>query len=273
MNDLSHVYKTLQQNPNTDEMPVLFLGHGSPMNAVTDNAYSRNWRAIGQHLPKPTAILSISAHWITPGQTKVATTQTPETIYDFGGFPQILYEQTYPAPGSPDFAQQTIELVQKTHVLPDERWGLDHGTWSILLQMYPEAQTPVYQLSLDYAKPPQYHYELARELTALRNKGVLIIGSGNMVHNLRALQFEAAPYDWALEFDKTMTGFMDNGNYQAVVDFQKLGTLSRLAHPTHDHFLPLLYILALMEGDELDYFNDDFDLASISMRSFIGMKR
>ena len=273
MSNLTRTLATLKQLPNTETMPVLFMGHGSPMHAIEDNIFSRNWREIGQNLPKPKAILSVSAHWITPGVTKVTAMEAPKTIHDFGGFPQTLYQKQYPAPGSPDFAQQTIELVQKTHILADDEWGLDHGTWCVLIQMYPEAEIPVYQLSLDYAKPPQYHYELAQELQALREKGVLIIGSGNMVHNLQALQFENKPYDWAIEFDQRMTALIDAGNHHEVVNFQQLGNLAKMAHPTYDHFLPLIYTLAQQDQQErIDYFNDDFDMSSISMRSFILMK-
>ena len=167
MSDLTRIFEALKELPNTEKMPVLFIGHGSPMNAILDNVYSRSWKAIGQSLPKPKAILSVSAHWITSGVTKVTAMENPKTIHDFSGFPQTLFKQQYPAPGSPDFAQQTIELVQKTHILADDDWGLDHGTWSVLIQMYPDTEIPVYQLSLDYSKPPQYHYELAQELKIL----------------------------------------------------------------------------------------------------------
>jgi 4,5-DOPA dioxygenase extradiol len=251
-------------------MPVLFVGHGSPMNAIQDNEFSREWIAIGQKIPTPKAILVISAHWITPGETKVTAMDKPETIHDFGGFPQKLYEQQYPAPGTPEYAKKTIELIKRVKVLPDYDWGLDHGTWSVLLKMYPEAKIPVYQLSIDYSQPLQYHYDLAKELQPLRYEGILIIGSGNLVHNLLTLRYHQPPYDWAIEFDQKITTFIDQGNDQAVVDFQKLGRLAQLAHPMYDHFLPLIYALALREtNDQVEYFNSAFDMSSISMRSFI----
>ncbi len=263
-------YKTLQDLPSSDKMPVLFIGHGNPMNAIEDNSFSRTWKEIGRSMPVPKAILSVSAHWITPGETKVTIMDTPKTIHDFYGFPEELFQQTYPSPGAPEFAQQTIDIVKKVHIHPDNEWGLDHGTWSVLLKMFPNADIPVYQLSLDYSRPPEYHFELARELQNLREKGVLIIGSGNLVHNLRTIQFNQKPYDWAIEFDQTITKFIDNRDFKSAVEFLKMGNLARLAQPTHDHYLPLIYSLGqAIEQSEFTYFNEDFDLASISMKSFI----
>lgn len=270
MISLAAFRKQLLGLPNSDTMPLLFVGHGNPMNAILDNDYSRTWRELGRNLPAPKAILSISAHWLTRGGTKVTSTSTPETIHDFGGFPQQLFDQQYPAPGAPDFARQTIELVQKTHIEADQSWGLDHGTWSVLLPMLPEATIPVYQLSIDYSKPPRYHFELARELKKLREKGVLIMGSGNLVHNLRLMANTDQPYDWTVEFDAKMTAAIDERDFDRVVDFQNLGQLATLAHPTYDHFLPLLYTLGVVdEKDEIAYFNDSFDLGSVSMRSLL----
>lgn len=269
MTDLSSL-RWLNELPDTDRMPVLFVGHGNPMNAIEDNRYSKTWREKGQNLPRPKAILSISAHWITPGKTKVTVAQRPRTIHDFGGFPQTLFEQQYPAPGAVDQAKATIELVQKTHIQPDDSWGYDHGTWSVLLQMFPNADIPVYQLSLDYAKAPAYHLELAKELTKLRDKGVLIMGSGNLVHNLRMMQMHAKPYDWTIEFDQRMKAFIDDRDFDGVANFQQLGQLAKLAHPSHDHFLPILYSLGVVDSkDKIDYFCDDYDLASVSMRSLL----
>ena len=270
MADTTENFRTLADMPSTETMPFMFVGHGNPMNAITDNVFSRNWAAMGTKIPRPNAILCVSAHWLTPGSTQVTAMDVPQTIHDFGGFPQELFDLQYAAPGAPDYAQKTIELVRKTEVIADYRWGLDHGTWSVLVKMFPQADIPTYQLSIDYSKPPQYHYELAKELRALRDRGVLVLGSGNIVHNLRAIRFESQPYDWAMEFDDAMARLISDGNDQGVVDFMDLGTVSKLAHPTHDHFLPLLYALGLRsERDEVEYFNDAFDLSSVSMRSIV----
>lgn len=254
-------------------MPVLFIGHGSPMNAIEDNAYSQSWHAMGKSLPKPQAILSISAHWITKG-TKVTGMSKPRTIHDFGGFPKQLFDQQYPAPGAPEFARLSQELITKDHVGIDETWGLDHGTWSVLLPMYPAADIPVFQLSLDYDQPPAYHYEIGKQLNKLRDKGVLIIGSGNLVHNLGMLDWSNTPgksFDWAIEFDRKMTDWMNAGDHASILKYQQLmGNTARLAHPTYDHLLPLFYILGLQQkGESLTYFNDRIDMGSISMRSVI----
>jgi len=262
--------KALNDLKTTDKMPALFIGHGSPMNAIEDNQYRRSWQELGKILPKPKAILSISAHWITQGSTKVTAMEKPRTIHDFGGFPDELYQQQYPAPGSPTLANETIGMVSNASVLPNFEWGLDHGTWSVLLPMYPKADIPIYQLSIDYSKPFQFHYDLGLQLKSLRDKGVLTLGSGNIVHNLGAISNTAKPYDWALEFDSKIKGFIDNSNHQGVIDFQNLGSVARNAHPSYDHFIPLLYILALQEKVErVNYFNESFDLGSLSMRSLM----
>jgi len=254
----------------TPKMPALFVGHGNPMNAIEDNSYSRAWRNIGDNLPTPSAILCVSAHWMTRGTTLVNVKQHPETIHDFGGFPAELYAQQYPAPGAPDFAKATIDLVRSSHLEPDEEWGLDHGAWSVLLKMFPKADLPVYQLSLDLTKSPAAHFELARELKALREKGVLVIGSGNMVHNLRALNPGAKPYDWAEAFDAAMAQALEARNFKAIVEAPALGRITQLAHPTLEHFLPLIYAVGVAdEKDKLATFNASFDMASISMRSFM----
>lgn len=258
--------------PRSDTMPFIFVGHGNPMNAILDNEFSREWARVGSELPRPTAILCISAHWLTPGSTQVTAMDLPETIHDFGGFPQDLFDMQYPAPGAPDYAQKTIELIRKTEVIEDYRWGIDHGTWSVLVKMFPDADIPVYQLSMDYSREPQYHYDLARELAELRNHGVLIIGSGNLVHNLGMLGSGGTSPDWALEFDELMKDHIDRGNHKGVIDFLKLGPVAKMAHPTHEHFLPLLYSLGLRtDRDELTYFNDSFDFGSISMRSVLAV--
>jgi len=256
----------------SQRMPVLFIGHGNPMNAIEHNAYHQSWEALGKKLPRPQAILSISAHWITQG-TRVMGNAMPKTIHDFGGFPQKLFDQQYPAPGSPELAKLTRELVSHTHVMNDESWGLDHGTWSVLLPMYPLADIPVYQLSLDYSQPMSYHYEIGKQLNKLRDKGVMIIGSGNLVHNLGKVDWSGGGkvYDWAREFDTKFTEWMNKGDHASILNYQKiLGNTANMAHPSYDHLLPLFYVLGLQQkGDHITYFNDQFDMASISMRSMI----
>jgi len=248
-------------------MPVLFVGHGNPMNAIEKNDYSNQWAGLGKALPKPKAILVVSAHWLTNG-TKVTAMERPKTIHDFGGFPDELFAQQYLANGSPEFAKEVQSLVTKTKVQTDFEWGLDHGTWSVLLPMYPNADIPVFQLSIDYSQPPQYHYDLAKELSALRKKGVLIIGSGNIVHNLGMIDWGGKAYDWAIEFDEKIKKFIDEQNHAGVINYDKLGTIAKLAVPTNDHYLPLLYSLALQEkNDSLSYFNAKCEMGSMSMRS------
>lgn len=255
--------------PSDQKMPALFVGHGSPMNAIEKNEYHNTWAALGKKLPRPKAILTISAHWLTR-DTRVTAMERPKTIHDFGGFPEELFAQQYPAPGAPDFAELTKKLVTKTAVQSDYEWGLDHGTWSFLLPMYPQADIPVYQLSLDYYKPMRYHYELAKQLAELRSKGVMIIGSGNIVHNLRMINFSGGAFDWAVEFDAKMKAFIEEGNHDAIVDYEKLGSIAKLAVPTHDHYLPLIYAVALQDKNETaEFFNAKTDLGSISMRSFV----
>jgi 4,5-DOPA dioxygenase extradiol len=256
----------------SEKMPVMFVGHGNPMNAIEDNAYHRSWEAIGKKLPRPKAILSISAHWITKG-TKVTGMAHPKSIHDFGGFPKKLFDQQYPAPGTPEFAVLTKEMVTYSHLQTDESWGLDHGTWSVLLPMYPLADIPVYQLSLDYDQPPTYHYEIGKQLSKLREKGVLIIGSGNLVHNLAKVDWSGGNnvYDWAREFDSKFTEWILNGDVTSMLNYQKiLGNTATMAHPSYDHLLPLFYIIGLQQKNEkVTFFNDQFDMASISMRSMV----
>ncbi|NUN70045.1 MAG: 4,5-DOPA dioxygenase extradiol [Bacteroidetes bacterium] len=255
----------------TERMPLLFVGHGNPLNAIEDNPFSRAWTETGAALPVPKAILSVSAHWLTRG-TRVLSAERPQTIHDFGGFPPEMYRQQYPAPGAPAMAREAQELAVKHHVSLDDDWGFDHGTWSVLKQMFPAADIPVYQLSIDYSKPMEYHYGLAQEIRALRDKGVMVVGSGNIVHNLRAINWQAnaKPYDWALEFDASIKQWIEQGNHKAILDFQRLGQVAQLAHPTYDHFLPLLYVLGFQHTrEEPLFFNDAFDMASVSMRSML----
>jgi 4,5-DOPA dioxygenase extradiol len=268
MNTLKSFKKVMDELSSSEIAPALFIGHGSPMNAIEQNEYNRSWAELGQKLPRPKAILTISAHWLTR-DTRVTAMERPQTIHDFGGFPQALFDQQYPAPGAPDFAALTQELVTKTNVQYDSEWGLDHGTWSFLLPMYPQADIPVFQLSLDYYKPMRYHYELARELRELRKKGVLIIGSGNIVHNLRMMNFSGEPYEWATEFDEKIKSYLQDQNHEAIIQYDRLEA-AKLAVPTHDHYLPLLYAIAQQDKDEsLTFFNEKTEMGSVSMRSFI----
>lgn len=272
MNTLSALNALGNALPPSERMPVLFVGHGSPMNAIEDNFYSRSWQAMGKTLPRPKAILSISAHWLT-NVTKVTTMKQPKTIHDFGGFPKKLFDQEYPAPGSPEMANFTKELVTHSHIQSDESWGLDHGTWSVLLPMYPAADIPVYQLSIVYEQPPAYHYEIGKQLNKLRDKGVLIIGSGNLVHNLGMIDWSGGNkvYDWAKEFDTRFADWIMKGDHKSIMDYQKiLGKTADMAHPSNDHLLPLFYILGLQQkNDKISFFNDKMDMGSISMRSIM----
>ena len=254
----------------TPRLPALFVGHGNPMNAIEDNAYSRAWAKLGETLPRPQAILCVSAHWMTRGHSLAFVGAKPKTIHDFGGFPRELYQQQYPAPGAPDAAQATIELVRATHVEPDTEWGLDHGAWSVLIRMFPNADIPVFQLSLDLGRAPLDHLALARELKPLRERGVLIIGSGNLVHNLGALNPGGAPYDWAQGFDAVMKDRISARDARGMAEALNDSRMAKLAHPTAEHFLPGLYPLGVAdEADSLSFFSESFDLGSISMRSFL----
>ena len=264
----------------SERMPVLFLGHGSPMNALGDNEYRRSWQALGAVFgtsrPRPQLILCVSAHWLTEGWWLTAM-ERPKTIHDFGGFPQELFDQQYPAAGDPSAARAISGLVRQRSAQPlglDEgEWGLDHGTWSVLKPMFPDADIPVLQLSMDYSRPPEDHYALSQQLKGLRERGVLIVASGNIVHNLARMQRGAGgaqAFDWALEFDQTTAGFIQQGNLAALQNFLKLGQLAQVAHPTHEHYLPLLYAAAAVEAREpMRFFNTNFQLGSISMRSVI----
>jgi len=254
----------------TERMPVLFVGHGNPMNAIEDNRFTAAWRDTAAHLPVPRAILCISAHWETEG-TYVTAMPHPRTIHDFYGFPDELYRVQYPAPGSAELAETIRGLVSTTTVELDSAmaWGLDHGAWVVLRRMYPKADLPVIQLSLDRTRPPRFHYELARELLPLRELGVLIIGSGNIVHNLRRLQWDAVePFPWATEFDRLSEDLILSGKHEELVDYPALGEAARLAIPTNEHYLPLLYTLALQQPcEKAEFFAEGMVYGSISMRS------
>jgi 4,5-DOPA dioxygenase extradiol len=270
--NLNELSKMTASPDHTERMPVLFVGHGSPMNAIADNEFTRGWKEIGKSLPKPNAILCISAHWETRG-TFATVMEKPRTIHDFGGFPQELYNVEYPAPGSPQIAKETKSAVKKTDVGLDEKWGLDHGAWSVIKNLYPKADIPVVQLSLDYLQNAQYHYDLARELASLRSKGVLIIGSGNMVHNLRMVAWDRMNdpdygYDWAIEAGEKMKRMILDRNHASLINYTAQGKSFNLAIPTPDHYLPLLYALALQEkNEELSFFNDKAVMGSLTMTS------
>ncbi len=254
------------------KMPLLFVGHGSPMNGIEDNEFSQRWQQMGKEIPQPKAVLCISAHWLTKG-THVTAMEAPRTIHDFGGFPQELFQVQYPAPGNPELAQITANAISSTTVGLDHDWGLDHGTWTVVRHMYPQANIPVLQLSIDYHKPAAYHYELGKELAALRNKGVLIIGSGNMVHNLRMIDWTKMDqstfgFDWAIEMNEKFKQHILKDEHQAMINYQNFGAAGKNAIPTPDHYYPLLYVLGLKDKNEkVSFFNDKAVMGSITMTS------
>lgn len=269
LNDLQNISDHF--NP-TQKMPVFFLGHGSPMNAIEENVFVQGFRKAATEIPRPNAILCISAHWFTDG-TRVTAMNMPRTIHDFGGFPQSLFDVEYPAPGSPELAAETAALLAPVSVEEDHSWGLDHGAWSVIRHLYPDADIPVIQMSIDYTKPPQYHFDLARRLNKLREKGVLIVGSGNIVHNLRLIDWQnintpGAGWDWAIEAREKTNHWLLDGNFQPMIDYYKQGTAIQYAVPTPDHYLPLVYTLGLKEKSEnLVLFNDELIGGSLSMTS------
>jgi 4,5-DOPA dioxygenase extradiol len=254
-------------------MPVLFIGHGSPMNAIEDNEFSKGWREVAKTIPKPKAILCISAHWETNG-TFVTAMEKPKTIHDFGGFPQALFDVQYPTNGSKWLAEATQAIISDTKVGLDEAWGLDHGAWSVLKHLYPEADIPVVQLSLDYNKDTLYHYNLAKQLQNLRKKGVLIIGSGNMVHNFQYARFSGDfnahfGLNWAIEANETFKKLIQENDYKSLIHFEKYSSALKLSAPTPDHYLPMIYAIALRDKNEnISYFNDAVVGGSFSMTSF-----
>jgi len=267
-------FRKFNDNLNEEDqlMPVLFVGHGSPMNGIEDNEFSKRWGSLGKEIPTPKAVLVISAHWFTDG-TKITSMDFPPTIHDFGGFPQELFDVQYPAPGNPQLAEETKALITTTGVELNHDWGLDHGAWTVVRRMYPDANIPVLQLSIDYTKGPQYHYELAKELSALRKKGVLIIGSGNMVHNLRLVNWrmmddKAGGYDWALNINEKFKSLILSGDHSPLINYAQLGKEAQLAIPTPEHYLPLLYSLGLQtKKDEVSLFNDKALGGSLTMTS------
>lgn len=275
VSSLSALEKLSHEWPEAEvQMPVLFIGHGSPMNGIEHNPFSQSWQNLVKKFPAPKAVVCVSAHWLTRG-TFITAMDKPRTIHDFGGFPQALYDVQYPAPGSPVLAKETAALVKKTNVGLDHDWGLDHGTWTVIRHMYPQANIPVLQLSIDYAKPASYHYELAKELAALRKKGVLVMGSGNMVHNLRMVAWDKLAvkgygFDWAIEMNTTFKKHITGRNHQALIEYEKLGPAAKLAIPTPDHYYPLMYTLGLTsDKDQVSYFNDECTGGSLTMTSVL----
>lgn len=253
-----------------DQLPALFFGHGNPMNAVQRNVYTEAWSAIGTSLPRPKAILSISAHWFIP-QTGVTVSTAPRTIHDFGGFPRELYQVKYPAPGDPELARRVQKLLAPLPVQLDESWGLDHGTWSVLCHVYPQADVPIVQLSIDETQPPAFHYEIGRRLAPLRDENVLIVASGNLVHNLHAYAWgrhPADPFDWAVRFETQVREMLLAGEHKPLIDYEKLGRDAMLSIPTPDHYLPLLYAVATRQnGEPIAFPVEGVDGGSISMLS------
>ena len=267
LNDLKKFSDSLHNQEH--QMPLLFVGHGNPMNAIEENEFGSGWKTAKDQIATPDAILCISAHWETNG-TFVTAMERPKTIHDFYGFPNELFEVEYLAPGDPKLAAETKSLITKTNVELDNQWGLDHGTWSVLKHMYPRADVPVIQLSIDHNKSPQWHYELAKELLSLRQKGVLIIGSGNMVHNLHLADWHNpnGAYDWACEINLQFKNLISDGNHKALTGYQSLGQSAKLAVPTSEHYIPLIYILGLKEENEsIEFFNDKIVMGSLSMTS------
>lgn len=254
----------------SDRMPLVFLGHGSPMNAIEDTQFSRAWTELGRSLPRPKAILVVSAHWMTKGTTLVDVSAMPRTIHDFYGFPDQLYAEEYPAQGDPALAREVVSLLSSHHAQEDDTWGLDHGAWTILKFLYPDADVPVFQISIDMGRGLDYQLEIGRALSDLRDRGVLILGSGNVVHNLRTIRTDGQAHDFAVEFDTLFADLLKDRNLNALSDARGLGNLLRVAHPTVDHYMPTLTVAgASDEKDELTFMTDAIDLGSISMRSFV----
>lgn len=272
MTNLNELHRISESFTNSEKMPVLFLGHGSPMNAIEENQFVTGFREIAKTLPRPNAILCVSAHWLTQG-TKVTAMEMPRTIHDFSGFPKELYEVQYPAKGNIALAKETKELLSPVIVELDEKWGLDHGAWSMIKHLYPNADIPIVQLSIDYTKPAQVHFELGQKLNELRNKGILIIGSGNIVHNLGLVDFrnfdkDNYGFDWAIEARETINKYLLEGNFQPLINYERQSKAVQLAIPSPDHYLPLIYTLGLFQkGENLLLFNDKLVAGSLSMTS------
>jgi 4,5-DOPA dioxygenase extradiol len=268
LNDLKNITDNFSASK---KMPVLFIGHGHPMNALYDNNFTKSLSKIGNSIEKPNAIMLVSAHWQTKG-TFVSVNPKPKTIYDFGGFDERLFNIKYEPEGSPEIAKQIIAEIPNYHIQEDHTMGLDHGAWGILKFLYPKADVPVFQLSIDYSKPAEYHFELAKALKKMREKGVLIIGSGNIVHNLGILDWrniDAKPFDWATEFDELVKTKLDNQDFNALINYQQFGNLGRMAIPSNDHYLPMIYSLGLADKSEkINYLYEGIQYGSVSMRCF-----
>ena len=270
LNSLANLADSMSKS---ETMPVLFLGHGNPMNAIDENEFVAGFRNIVKEIPRPKAILCISAHWETKG-TFVTAMEFPKTIHDFGGFPNELYDVQYPAPGNPIIAQEIKREIKSTEVGLDNSWGLDHGAWSVIIHLYPKADIPVLEMSIDQTKPASYHYELAKELQKLRNRSILIIGSGNMVHNLRKVAWDKMntpnyAFDWASEASHKMKQFIISGNHKSLIEYQKQGTSFELSIPTPEHYLPMIYTFGLQGKNEgIKLFNDKAVGGSLTMTSF-----
>lgn len=265
--DFNRISETLRAS---DRMPVMFIGHGNPLNAIMDNAWARGWMLAGKALPKPQAVLCISAHWMSLGKTLVNVLDAPPTIHDFGAISQRLLEIQYPAPGSPEKAREVAAMLAGHGGKESTEWGLDHGAWSVLKRLWPDADVPVFQMSIDLASPLAGQLEIGMALKPLREKGVLVLGSGNLVHNLPDMRFDGHVYDWALEFDDFARSALASGDFAALARVDRNGALFRKAHPTPDHYMPALYCAGLADADdEIHFFNEGMDLGCTSMRSFI----
>jgi 4,5-DOPA dioxygenase extradiol len=265
--------KNISDNfPKSEKTPVIFIGHGNPMNALADNSFTHNLSLLGKTIEPPKAILVISAHWLTTNKTQVSVNPFPKTIYDFGGFPDELYKVKYEPKGSPEMAREVIKEVKSIGILEEHQMGLDHGAWSVLRHIYPAANIPTFQMSIDYSKPSQYHFELAKELQNLRNKGILILSSGNIVHNLQKIKWNETnpkPFDWALEFDTIVKNKLDQRKLADLADFNAFGTVGSMAHPSYDHYLPMVYSVGLINPkEEIKYIYEGIEMGSISMRCF-----
>jgi len=268
---LKELYTATKSFEETATMPLLFVGHGSPMNAIEETEFTKGWKKAADELPKPKAIICVSAHWQTKG-TFLTAMEKPKTIHDFYGFPKELFDVQYPAPGSLALAEQAKNIIQKTEAQLDETWGLDHGCWSVVKQMYPDADVPVIEMSMDYTQSPQWHYELAKDLASLRKKGILIIGSGNLVHNLGMMNWSSPDkgFDWAEEANQKIKELVLKDDHQQLENYNSISRAMQLSVPTPEHFLPLLYVLGLKEKEEqVSFFNDKTVYGSISMTSLL----
>ncbi len=270
--DLKTFANTLSENADDDlKMPALFIGHGAPTYVLGENKYNKAWKEIGKKIPTPKAVVCISAHWLTRGKTMVTAMPKPRTIHDFGGFPQAMYDMQYPAPGDETLAKEISNTIQNPHIELDHQWGFDHGTWTVLYHMFPNADIPVLQMSIDYNRDAQYHFDLAQQLQFLRKQGVLIVGSGNIVHNLSKLIFdEQEKFDWAIEFDETSKNLMEKGDFKSLINYQSLGNEALLSIPTPDHYFPLMYTLGLKtEKDQISFPVEGVSFGSTSMRAVL----